>query len=162
MVPVIYYVALSAILFILGTVGVLIRRNAIIIFMSVELMLNAANLAFVAFARHYLAVDGQIFVFFVMAVAASEVALIGLVPLVFRSWSSPAPGNVGQHRLRAADERAAVGTVASLASGLAFVVSVLLAISLNQHHEGWWSPSWTGSRSESSACPGPSGWTPSR
>jgi NADH-quinone oxidoreductase subunit K len=86
MVPVIYYVALSAILFILGTVGVLIRRNAIIIFMSVELMLNAANLAFVAFARHYLAVDGQIFVFFVMAVAASEVAVgLALIVAIFHA-----------------------------------------------------------------------------
>jgi NADH-quinone oxidoreductase subunit K len=68
MVPTTYYIGLSAILFTLGAMGVLIRRNSIVIFMSVELMLNAANLAFVAFARAYEAVSGQIFVFFVMTV----------------------------------------------------------------------------------------------
>jgi NADH-quinone oxidoreductase subunit K len=86
MVPIIYYIGLSAILFIMGAVGFLIRRNAILIFMSVELMLNAANLAFVAFARQYLAVDGQIFVFFVMAVAASEVAVgLALIVAIFHA-----------------------------------------------------------------------------
>ncbi len=80
-VPVNYYLGLSAILFIMGAVGVLIRRNAIIIFMSVELMLNSANLAFVAFARFYNAMSGQVFVFFVMAVAAAEVA-VGLALMV--------------------------------------------------------------------------------
>lgn len=81
MLPVEYYVGLSAILFILGALGVLLRRNAIIIFMSVELMLNSANLAFVAFARVYQSLAGQIFVFFVMAVAAAEVA-VGLALMV--------------------------------------------------------------------------------
>ncbi len=81
MLPVEYYVGLSAILFILGALGVLLRRNAIIIFMSVELMLNSANLAFVAFARVYQSLEGQIFVFFVMAVAAAEVA-VGLALIV--------------------------------------------------------------------------------
>ncbi len=81
MLPVEYYVGLSAILFILGALGVLLRRNAIIIFMSVELMLNSANLAFVAFARVYQSLGGQIFVFFVMAVAAAEVA-VGLALIV--------------------------------------------------------------------------------
>ena len=65
MVPIEYYIGLSAILFILGALGVLIRRNAIIIFMSVELMLNAANLVFVAFARSFQSLDGQVFVFFI-------------------------------------------------------------------------------------------------
>lgn len=86
MVPIAYYVVLSAILFTLGAVGVLIRRNAIVIFMSVELMLNAANLAFVAFARYYQDMIGQVFVFFVMAVAAAEVAVgLSLVVVLFRS-----------------------------------------------------------------------------
>ena len=75
MVPVSYYVALAAILFTMGALGVLIRRNAIVIFMSIELMLNAANLAFVAFAQGYDAINGQIFVFFVITVAAAEVAV---------------------------------------------------------------------------------------
>ncbi len=86
MLPTTYYVALSAILFTIGALGVLIRRNAILIFMSVELMLNAANLAFVAFTRHYQVLNGQIFVFFVMTVAAAEVAVgLALIVAIFRS-----------------------------------------------------------------------------
>lgn len=81
MVTVDYYVALSAILFIIGALGVLSRRNPLIIFMSIELMLNAANLAFVAFSSVYESFTGQIFVFFVIAVAAAEVA-VGLALLV--------------------------------------------------------------------------------
>ncbi len=81
MVPTAYYVGLSAILFVLGVIGVLIRRNAIIVFMSIELMLNSANLAFVAFARAFQQYTGQVFVFFVMTVAAAEVA-IGLAIIV--------------------------------------------------------------------------------
>ncbi|MFN3490659.1 MAG: NADH-quinone oxidoreductase subunit NuoK [Anaerolineales bacterium] len=81
MVTVDYYVALSAILFTIGALGVLSRRNPLIIFMSIELMLNAANLAFVAFASVYQSFSGQIFVFFVIAVAAAEVA-VGLALLV--------------------------------------------------------------------------------
>jgi NADH-quinone oxidoreductase subunit K len=89
MIPVTYYVALSAILFIIGTLGVLIRRNAIIIFMSIELMLNAANLVFVAYARAFEAVSGQIFVFFVMTVAAAEVAVgLALIVAIFRTKHS--------------------------------------------------------------------------
>ena len=89
MVPVTYYFALSAILFALGAMGVLIRRNAIIIFMSIELMLNAANLLFVAFARTFEHLDGQIFVFFVIAVAAAEVAVgLALIVAIFRSKQS--------------------------------------------------------------------------
>lgn len=89
MVPIYYYIALSAILFTLGALGVLIRRNAIIIFMSVELMLNAANLAFVAFARLHGGLSGQIFVFFVMAVAAAEVAVgLALIVKIFETKQS--------------------------------------------------------------------------
>lgn len=89
MVDVNYYVALSAILFTLGTLGVLTRRNTIIIFMSVELMLNSANLLFVAFARTFSKLDGQVFVFFVMTVAAAEVAVgLALIVSVFRSKGS--------------------------------------------------------------------------
>ena len=89
MVPVNYYIALSAILFVIGATGVLIRRNALIIFMSIELMLNAANLAFVAFASAYNILDGQIFVFFIMTVAAAEVAVgLALIVTIFRSKKS--------------------------------------------------------------------------
>jgi len=89
MLPVQYYLGLSVILFTLGALGVLIRRNAIIIFMSVELMLNAANLAFVAYARLHESLDGQVFVFFVMAVAAAEVAVgLALIVAIFRSKHS--------------------------------------------------------------------------
>jgi NADH-quinone oxidoreductase subunit K len=84
-----YYIILSAILFTLGALGVLIRRNAIVIFMSVELMLNAANLAFVAFSQVYSSLNGQIFVFFVMTVAAAEVAVgLALIVAIFRSKHS--------------------------------------------------------------------------
>jgi len=84
-----YYLGLSAILFILGALGVLIRRNAIIIFMSIELMLNAGNLAFITFARLYNSMDGQIFVFFVMAVAAAEVAVgLALIVAIFQTKQS--------------------------------------------------------------------------
>ena len=81
MVPVDYYIVLSAILFSIGALGVLIRRNPLIIFMSIELMLNAANLAFVTYASAFKSFSGQIFVFFVIAVAAAEVA-VGLALLV--------------------------------------------------------------------------------
>ncbi|MHB8777906.1 MAG: NADH-quinone oxidoreductase subunit NuoK [Anaerolineales bacterium] len=81
MISVDYYIVLSAILFVIGALGVLIRRNPLIIFMSIELMLNAANLAFVAFASVFQTFNGQIFVFFVIAVAAAEVA-VGLALLV--------------------------------------------------------------------------------
>ena len=95
MIPINYYIILSAILFTLGVVGVLIRRNALIIFMSIELMLNAANLAIVAFARaQEIATgkslfEGQIFVFFVIAVAAAEVAVgLALIVEIFKSKRS--------------------------------------------------------------------------
>jgi NADH-quinone oxidoreductase subunit K len=89
MVPVNYYIGLSAILFTIGALGVLVRRNPLVIFMSIELMLNAANLAFVAFARFYQNPDGQIFVFFVMTVAAAEVAVgLALIVTIFRTKHS--------------------------------------------------------------------------
>ena len=75
MVPTSLYVLLSAVLFTIGVIGVLTRRNAIVVFMSVELMLNSANLALVAFARQQASTDGQILVFFVITVAAAEVAV---------------------------------------------------------------------------------------
>lgn len=87
--PVTFYVALSAILFTIGALGVLIRRNPLVIFMSIELMLNAANLAFAAFARSQQNLSGQIFVFFVMTVAAAEVAVgLALLVAIFRTKHS--------------------------------------------------------------------------
>jgi NADH-quinone oxidoreductase subunit K len=85
-IPLSYYLAISVLLFSMGALGVLIRRNPLIIFMSVELMLNAANLAFVAFARAYDVLTGQIFVFFVMTVSAAEVAVgLALIIIIFRN-----------------------------------------------------------------------------
>ena len=77
MVPLSWYLLLSAALFAIGVGGVLLRRNLIVVFMAIELMLNAVNLSFVAFARQFGAEDGQVIVFFVMAVAAAE-AGVGL------------------------------------------------------------------------------------
>ena len=89
MISIFYYILLSAILFTIGAVCVLIRRNALIIFMGIELMLNAANLAFVAFANQYQVVSGQIIVFFVMTVAAAEVAVgLALIVTIFRTKQS--------------------------------------------------------------------------
>ncbi|MEE9305880.1 MAG: NADH-quinone oxidoreductase subunit NuoK, partial [bacterium] len=76
-----HYLFVSAVLFSLGVVGVMVRRNAIIIFMSIELMLNAVNLTFVAFGRFLHTLDGQLFVFFVMVVAAAE-AVVGLAIII--------------------------------------------------------------------------------
>ena len=85
MIPAGLTLGLSALLFCIGVVGVLVRRNALVIFMSIELMLNAANLAFVGFARELNSLDGQIFVFFVMTVAAAEVAVgLAIIVNVFR------------------------------------------------------------------------------
>jgi NADH-quinone oxidoreductase subunit K len=83
------YVALAVILFVIGAVGVLIRRNAMVIFMCIELMLNAVNLAFVAFARQHGQVDGQVIAFFVMVVAAAEVVVgLAILMAIFRSRRS--------------------------------------------------------------------------
>jgi NADH-quinone oxidoreductase subunit K len=81
MVPASYYLILSAILFTLGAVGVLIRRNALVMFMSVEMMLNGVNLTLITYSRFLQNIDGQVFVLLVMAVAAAEVA-IGLAIVV--------------------------------------------------------------------------------
>lgn len=89
MIPVSYYLALSAILFVMGALGVILRRNALVMFMSLELMFNAGNLAFVTFARMYGALTGQLVVFFVMTVAAAEVAIgLALMVEIFRSKRS--------------------------------------------------------------------------
>ncbi len=81
MVPTSYYLILSGVIFAIGAVGVLVRRNALIIFMCVEMMLNSVNLTLVALSRQWGNLDGQIFVFMVMAVAAAEVA-VGLALLI--------------------------------------------------------------------------------
>jgi NADH-quinone oxidoreductase subunit K len=87
--PVSYYLALSIIMFVIGVAGVLARRNAIVIFMSLELMINAANLAFVAFSAYYQILTGQLLVFFTMAVAAAEVAVgLALMVAIFRTKHS--------------------------------------------------------------------------
>ncbi|HHY88433.1 MAG TPA: NADH-quinone oxidoreductase subunit NuoK [Chloroflexi bacterium] len=84
--PLSYYLILSAIMFLIGILGVLLRRNPLIMFMSLELMFNAANLAFVAFAAYHQALSGQLFVFFVMTVAAAEVAVgLALMVAIFRT-----------------------------------------------------------------------------
>ncbi len=81
MVPLSYYLVLSAVVFSIGVLGVMVRRNLIVLLMSIELMLNAVNLTFVAFSRYLGNNDGQVMVFFVMAVAASE-AVIGLAIII--------------------------------------------------------------------------------
>ena len=86
MTPISYFLVLSAILFAIGVVGVLIRRNIIVIFMSIELMLNAVNLAFVALGRRIGSIDGQVIVFFVITVAAAEAAVgLGIIISLFRN-----------------------------------------------------------------------------
>lgn len=88
-VPLSWYLALSAVLFGLGVAGFIFRRNIITVFMSIELMLNAVNLSFIAFASRMGEVDGQIFAFFVMVVAAAEAAVgLAIILAVFRSRAS--------------------------------------------------------------------------
>jgi NADH-quinone oxidoreductase subunit K len=85
-VPISWFLILGAILFTIGTVGVLVRRNVIVIFLSIELMLNAVNLVFVSFARQLHSMDGQVVVFFVMTVAAAEAAVgLAIILSVFRN-----------------------------------------------------------------------------
>ncbi len=89
MVPISWYLALSAVLFTLGVTGVIIKRNVIQMFMSIELMLNAVNLTFVTFSSYYADVTGQLFVFIVMTVAAAEAAVgLGIIIAVFRNSES--------------------------------------------------------------------------
>ncbi|GAB4544169.1 MAG: NADH-quinone oxidoreductase subunit NuoK [Anaerolineae bacterium] len=84
-----FFVILSAVLFLLGVLGVLVRRNAIMIFMSVELMLNSANLALVAFSRQWADMGGQLTVFFVITIAAAEVAVgLALIVAIFKTKKS--------------------------------------------------------------------------
>lgn len=86
MVTLSHYLLLSAALFTIGVIGVFVRRNAIVIFMCIELMLNAVNLTFIALSRYLQALDGQVFVFFVMTVAAAEVAVgLAIIVVIFRS-----------------------------------------------------------------------------
>jgi NADH-quinone oxidoreductase subunit K len=88
-VPLNHYILLSAIIFSIGVIGVLIRRNAIIIFMCVELMLNAVNLLLVAFSAYSGDASGQVFVFFIMALAAAEVAVgLAIIVMVYRNTTS--------------------------------------------------------------------------
>jgi len=88
-IPIQWYIYLSVIIFCIGVMGVLFRRNAIIIFMSVELMLNAVNLLMVAFSRYLGDSSGQVFVFFVMVVAAAEVAVgLAILMMIFRNTKS--------------------------------------------------------------------------
>ena len=88
-VPLNYYLALSAVLFLIGAAGFVLRRNIITIFMSIELMLNAVNLSFVAFSYQFGKVDGHIFSFFVMVVAAAEAAVgLAIILTVFKNRST--------------------------------------------------------------------------
>ena len=88
-IPITHYIILSAVLFSIGVLGVLFRRNAIIIFMSIELMLNAVNLLFVAFSNYLGDADGQVFVVFTMVVAAAEVAVgLAILSMIYRNTRS--------------------------------------------------------------------------
>ncbi len=88
-IPLTYYLFFASALFIIGVIGVLIRRNAIIIFMSIELMLNAVNVLLVAFSSYKGDADGQVFVFFIMAVAAAEVAVgLAIIVMIYRNIQS--------------------------------------------------------------------------
>ena len=90
-----HYLVLSAILFSLGAIGVLVRRNAIVVFMGIELMLNAANLAFVTFARMHGDLNGQVMAFFVMVVAAAEVVIgLAIIVAIFRTRRSASVDDV--------------------------------------------------------------------
>jgi len=89
MVPLDYYLALSAVVFAIGVIGVLVRRNLIVVLMSVELMLNAVNLTFIAFSRYLGDLNGQVFVFFILTVAAAESAIgLAILVVLFRERKS--------------------------------------------------------------------------
>ena len=84
--PLSYYLTLSIVLFTIGAIGFLIKKNPLIMFMSVEIMLNSANLAFVAFSRYLNQIDGQVIVFFIMTIAAAEVVVgLAIIVAIFRS-----------------------------------------------------------------------------
>ncbi|MBX7137083.1 MAG: NADH-quinone oxidoreductase subunit NuoK [Oligoflexia bacterium] len=89
MVPITHYLILALLMFSIGVVGVIVRRNAIVVFMCIELMLNSVNLTFVAFSKQWGNLDGQIAVFFVMVVAAAEAAIgLAIILSVFRAGQS--------------------------------------------------------------------------
>jgi NADH-quinone oxidoreductase subunit K len=97
--PIAYFIIVSAMLFSIGTVGVLVRRNALIIFMSVELQLNAVNLALVAFSRMHGNLDGQVLAFFSMVVAAAEVVVgLAIIVNVYRRRASASVDDVSMLR----------------------------------------------------------------
>ena len=86
MIPIVYPLSLAVVMFCVGIVGFLLRKNAIVIFMCLELMFNAANLAFITFANHFQLIDGQVIVIFIMTVAAAEVAVgLALMVAIFRT-----------------------------------------------------------------------------
>lgn len=94
-----FYLVLSGVLFAIGTFGVLVRRNAIVLFMCVELMLNAVNISLVALSQRFGSVDGQIYVFFVMAIAAAEAAVgLAIIISVFRNYRSIDAGDTSMLR----------------------------------------------------------------
>jgi NADH-quinone oxidoreductase subunit K len=100
MIPLSHVLVLSLILFTLGAAGFIIRRNVITIFMCIELMLNAVNLAFIAFARHWPNLDGQLFVFFVIVVAAAEAAVgLAIIVALYRNRDSLAIDDVDSMKL---------------------------------------------------------------
>ena len=97
MIPVSFYLTLSALMFTIGAVGVAVRRNAIVVFMCIEIMLNAVNLSFVALSRTVGNLDGQMAVFFVMVVAAAEAAVgLAIIISVFRSIQSVETSSAGE------------------------------------------------------------------
>jgi NADH-quinone oxidoreductase subunit K len=97
--PIGYYLVLSGLLFAIGTVGVLVRRNALVIFMSIELQLNAVNLTLIAFSRRLGEVDGQILAFFSMVVAAAEVVVgLAIIVAIFRRRASASVDDVSMLR----------------------------------------------------------------
>ncbi len=84
-----FYLTVSFAMFLIGALGVLLKKNVIVMFMCIELMLNAANLAFVNFSRNFNSAEGQIYVFFVMAIAAAEAAVgLGIIILIFKNYRS--------------------------------------------------------------------------
>ena len=88
-IPLNYYLFFATLLFVIGILGVLLRRNALIIFMSVEIMLNAVNMLFIAFSSYRSDPNGQVFVFFIMAVAAAEVAVgLAIIVMIYRNLRS--------------------------------------------------------------------------
>lgn len=98
-IPLEYYIILASVLFCIGVIGVLIRRNALIVFMCVELMLNAVNMLFIALSAYRGDASGQVFVFFIMAVAAAEVAVgLAIIVMIYRNTRSVDVGELNKIR----------------------------------------------------------------